>query len=451
MLVKEEADGPNLPRLQRPFRADFPSSIPCTSTGRYGIKLRHTHDRTPTARMARGEKGPSRLAVIVAWRLSTQLQQRKAVQPTLQPVTCWNRLGLCSHSLRSSAFGSRIGKLLGAKRSVTAIDIQPEDSAVFERTPSTGRITHRLRRLMTQQGNACSVCGCMIPHGRPAFAGYEDDDRPIYVGACCDSHLSELATPVYIGSNLDVRVENGQKLWRYMDFAKFTALLAQRGLYFPRADTFEDAFEGAAGLISRRGDWDRFYLNFFREAVRTVPGSDAGILMSDELIEKDARRLLGDLSRAALEARTRLVSCWHANDGESEALWRLYSPPNTIGVAVQTTVDALWNVLADHPSGVVGRIHYLNYSQTFASLNDRIFFKRKSLGHESEVRAVLPNNRETPIRGQLVACDLKNLIFRVVVSPFSPNWFSDVLRETIARYGYDLPVQTSELLEQPFF
>ena len=304
---------------------------------------------------------------------------------------------------------------------------------------------------MTQHGTACSVCNHVIPRGRPAFAGYGEDDTGLIVGACCGSRLKELATPIYVGTDLDLKIEDGQKLWRYMDFAKFTALLAQRGLYFPIASSFEDPFEGAAGLERRRADWDRFYLNFFKEAVRTVPGGDVETSIGNEVIEREATRLLGDLSRAALEARTRLVSCWHANDGESEALWRLYSPPNTIGVAVQTTVDALWNVLANHPSGVVGRVHYLDYSQTYASLNDRIFFKRKSLSHEREVRAVLPNRRENPVQGQLVTCDLERLIRYVVSSPFSPSWFTDVLRETISRYGFNLPVQTSELLDQPFF
>jgi hypothetical protein len=95
---------------------------------------------------------------------------------------------------------------------MTAIDIQPEDTAVFERTPSTGRITHPLRRLMTQRGNVCSVCDRTISLGRPAFAGYGKDDAPLYVGACCGLNLKELATLQYIGQNLDLRVDDNQKL-----------------------------------------------------------------------------------------------------------------------------------------------------------------------------------------------------------------------------------------------
>ena len=37
---------------------------------------------------------------------------------------------------------------------------------------------------------------------------------------------------------------NDIKLWRYMDFTKFMGMLCSKGLYFCRADCFEDPFEG---------------------------------------------------------------------------------------------------------------------------------------------------------------------------------------------------------------
>lgn len=46
----------------------------------------------------------------------------------------------------------------------------------------------------------------------------------------------------------DRRCAPGQKLWRYMDLAKFLALLEDRALYFARADKLGDPFEGAAGI-----------------------------------------------------------------------------------------------------------------------------------------------------------------------------------------------------------
>ena len=49
-----------------------------------------------------------------------------------------------------------------------------------------------------------------------------------------------------------------------MEFAKFVAMLQQRGLYLPSVHGLEDQFEGAIGLARRELDWDEFYLSYFR-------------------------------------------------------------------------------------------------------------------------------------------------------------------------------------------
>lgn len=335
---------------------------------------------------------------------------------------------------------------------MTEIDIQPEDQVVFERLKSTGRITHTLRRLITQQWNVCSVCDHFIFPGRPAFAGYNQDKVAIYVGACCEALLSELATPCYWRSNMDLRVPNEQPLWRYMDFSKFTAMLRQRGLYFPRADQLGDRFEGAIGLARRESDWDEFYLKFFRQAVTTPPpGYDATDLTPEE-IEGEANRLLRDFKAGARISRNTLVSCWHANTIESEALWRLYCPPPMMGVSIQTTVSRLWDATNTDESAVVGRVRYLDFRNAFSGNDrERIFCKRASLSHEMEVRAALQNDIQRPAESKLLACNLEELIEVVVISPFAPDWFSDVVSDVIERFGYSLRVRSSELKEEPFF
>jgi hypothetical protein len=77
-----------------------------------------------------------------------------------------------------------------------AINIQRADQAVFNRLKSTGRITHGLRRVMTQQWNKCLICNHVVLGGRPVFAGYDAENTPLLVGACCAERLAELATPV---------------------------------------------------------------------------------------------------------------------------------------------------------------------------------------------------------------------------------------------------------------
>jgi hypothetical protein len=108
-------------------------------------------------------------------------------------------------------------------------------------------------------------------------------------------------------------------------------------------------------------------------------------------MDKQARSLLHQTSVVASAMRRyNFVSCWHANTGESEALWRLYSPNAHSGVAIKATADSLMRSLEDCSQVRLGRVLYIDYRTGFAGTNDRIFWKRKSLAHEAEVRAVNP-------------------------------------------------------------
>lgn len=332
------------------------------------------------------------------------------------------------------------------------IDIQPDDRAVFDRLKSNGRITQGLRRMMTQQYNVCVSCQKRVPNGRPLFAGYDSDAKPLVVGACCAGRISELATPVYWYDALDLSVPDAQPVWRYMDFAKFVAMLQQGGLYFSRADKLNDPFEGASGLAKRENDWDNFYLKFFREIVVTPPPGYPKPLSSKEEVEEQAQHLLRQIKDITSTARNQLVSCWHANEIESEALWRLYCPPPAPGVAIQSTVGQLWSACADTYEARVGRVQYVDFRKTFALLqSERIFQKRMSLSHEEEVRIVLPNDFKSPLEGTVINCDLSALVSRVVTSPFAPPWFHSVVAGVVAKFGYTLDLRSSELLEQPFY
>lgn len=332
-----------------------------------------------------------------------------------------------------------------------AIELQQEDHAVFQRLSSTGHITHALRRVMTQQWNRCSVCKVTIDNRRPAFAGYQADGSPALVGACCSDRLTELSTPVYWSGTLDISIDENQSLWRYMDFSKFVSMLHQRGLYFTRAEKFSDRFEGAAGLSSRENEWDKHYLDFFRSAITTPP---PGFSLPDKPeieVVSEAAALLAQLKITYSQAKNLLVSCWHANDVESEALWQIYCPAATPGLAIRTSVSRLWDTTSSDRSSLVGRVHYMDFRKSFASGDQRIFCKRSSLSHEKEVRAILANDFRNPSDGKILDCDLDDLIEEVVISPFAPPWFGGVVKETVTRFGFKLRVRQSEISELPFY
>lgn len=67
------------------------------------------------------------------------------------------------------------------------------------------------------------------------------------------------------------------------------------------------------------------------------------------------------------------------------------------------------------------------------------------------MRAVLPNDRKGLLGYRLIQCDLNELVESVVVSPFAPPWFKQVVEETVSRFGYELRVKGSEIAEVPFY
>jgi hypothetical protein len=282
------------------------------------------------------------------------------------------------------------------------------------------------------------------------YVGYAKERRPVRVGDCCVGIVAELAERIEWKPREYEVPPHAATLCRYMDFAKFVAMLKDQGLYFSRVDQLGDPFELAKGLKDRKPAWDEYNLNFYRRLLQNPPAGFESHY-TDEQIEEAAHRLLNESYRAGEhQLLETCVSCWHENEGESEALWRLYCGTGP-GVVVQTSFGRMLYALRDEPDIAVGRIEYVDFKQYFAGLNEAVFRKRQSLSHEREVRAVHYQFGDVSQPGILVTLDLPILIKQVVVSPFAAKWLRELTRETALRYGYDLNVATSELLLEPFF
>lgn len=316
----------------------------------------------------------------------------------------------------------------------------------------TLRFTIELRRLQRDSHDKCSLCGRPFRSHECSHSGYSKDGLPIYVGDCCQWHLSETAARYSWEPRRYEQPSPKSALWRYMDFAKFTAILKDKALFFPRADLLGDRFEGAKGVIQNKTRWNEHYLRYFRQVVRTPPPGNK-FNLSDEQVEKEAQRLLLDCEILGKEAlRSTYVSCWHESEVESEALWRLYCAPPTPGLAIRTTCDSLNGSLGDDPDISIGRVQYINFQRRFVGISDAsIFRKRQSLSHEKEVRAVIHGSAASDAPGKFQPVDLGCLLTAVVISPFAPVWFESVLKETMQRFGVSASIVTSELLSEPFF
>lgn len=315
----------------------------------------------------------------------------------------------------------------------------------------TGSRNLELRRLERNFHDECCLCNAKFREGDTSHSGYAEDGTPLYVGDCCKEKLKTTALRNYWTPFPYAVPKPDSVLWRYMDFPKFVSLLKDEALYFSRLDSLGDKFEGAKGLAHKKDEWDKFYLDFFRKALLNPP-LPVNNSHTPEEIDNAAKNLLSQLENSGkFNLKTRYVNCWHQNEVESEAFWRVYAPPNSPGIAIKTTYSDLNDSLGDDPDIQIGRVKYINFSKGFAGINDSVFRKRASLSYENEVRAVIIDHEHSEELGIKVSVKLPLLLRVVVVSPFAPIWFEDVLRETMSRFNINSTIAKSELLLEPFY
>lgn len=256
------------------------------------------------------------------------------------------------------------------------------------------------------------------------------------------------------------------KVWRYMDLAKFIELLKSQSLYLSSVPTMEDEWEGA---LAENGD-------------DTTAAELAHLNTFGGTIEQ-ARNFIefGEQSNAARRACV-FINCWHRSDIESAAMWKLYEPSGR-GIAVQTTIAALSESATDDMECNLVAVKYVDFdSDQIEPYNyNRIYsYKRKSFEHEREVRlqhfdlmplrskslaemAMNPplserlNNVDyenvidynTLPAGKHFSVDLKTLVHRVVIAPEAPKWFIEIVRDVVAKYGQTFSVEASSMLKRP--
>ena len=124
-------------------------------------------------------------------------------------------------------------------------------------------------------------------------------------------------------------------LWRYMDFTKFVSLLDSSSLFFSRADLLGDPFEGV---------WTK-------ANIETLP---------DRYTADVAEIIRGSLPNLHSLTSGNFVSCWHWNEFESDAMWKIYAQLSA-GVAIKTDFASLSGSFTDDQPIYIGRVRYIDY------------------------------------------------------------------------------------------
>jgi hypothetical protein len=249
-----------------------------------------------------------------------------------------------------------------------------------------------------------------------------------------------------------------QKMYRYMEIEKLIFLITENALPLSRITLSNDPYEGSypKKIIEREK-------KEFKQILGDMKPQDYRI-DKEEFIRKSKERELS-------WRRNFFVSCWHANDYESEAMWRLYSNYQK-GIAIQTDLITLIDELPDRydnkgfKHGIqIAEVKYIDFNNPEMSFFkpgfvETYLLKRQAFNYEKEIRIFTHlhcgwGNEKIGVEPEieddyiLLNVNLKNIIKKIIIAPNSPSWYKKLILSILKKYGYDLEVENSSLAEKP--
>ncbi|WP_338452314.1 DUF2971 domain-containing protein [Niallia oryzisoli] len=243
--------------------------------------------------------------------------------------------------------------------------------------------------------------------------------------------------------DFEVPENENTKIWRYMDFTKFISLLETKSLFFARSDKFEDPYEGRLNQVT---------IDFFKlQFNKGIPSDQSDLAFESFMKEVEESR------------KVATINCWHMNEVESDAMWKLYLKNNE-GIAIQSTFKRLCEAFSLTDSEInIGKVIYEDFNNYIfplrGNLTANFLVKRKSFEHEKEIRAIHwrvsrqfgwrnLGEGKFPIvdYGENIPVDISTLIEKVYIAPNSPSWIKDLVKSMLTRYDLDsIPVKQSSL------
>jgi len=222
------------------------------------------------------------------------------------------------------------------------------------------------------------------------------------------------------------------KIWRYQDLSKFIDLILNESLYFTRVDIFDDIFEGSLPILSVIARQNQL----------------------KKLSSNDTEQKTEFWNKIGIKFKKKYaINCWHMNDFESAAMWKIYLKTNE-GIAIQSTYQRLNDCLNKLPKPVyLGIVKYIDYEKDLIDWGNRMvpfFHKRKSFLHEQELRAIIRGfDYDLNNGGIKLPIDLNLLIEKIYVAPYAPKWFNQLIKDIVV--GKNITVINSRLDDKPIY
>jgi hypothetical protein len=214
---------------------------------------------------------------------------------------------------------------------------------------------------------------------------------------------------------------DGTKIWRFIDLSKYISLLSTRTLFFSKPENLQDPYEclpPKRNLESIAFDQDgspRF-------------GSKENVQKALQMSKDDRAEVV--------------INCWHMNEHESAAMWKLYLKSEE-GVAIESTFSRFREGLLPDGDGqtYIGEVQYVDYRTARVPVGNLFYtflHKRLSFEHERELRAFRWSHEYKDVKwGVHIPVSPETLIERVRVSPTSGEWFCQVVKSITEKFGLD--------------
>lgn len=277
--------------------------------------------------------------------------------------------------------------------------------------------------------------------------------------------------------NVTQNIDKNQNLWRYMTLDRLINLLDTKKLFFTPTKYYasSDPFEGLlpkAALDAIAGVLNNSQGKLLEHIDQVQAHALLNSPFSEELKYKAALEFEKLRDEAASHAARMesvyfnlmsciVVNCWHKNDFESEAMWKLYSDSHK-GIAIQTTAESLVESVIDLRSDIIffSEIKYINYDSPSLTPGDCIvngnigpLLKRTAFEHENEARLYFVPKKnyldldEAKPAPEFIEVDINKLIHKVFISPYASEPFPSSVRCVLKMFGIsDDKIVQSELL-----
>jgi hypothetical protein len=233
-------------------------------------------------------------------------------------------------------------------------------------------------------------------------------------------------------------------IWRYVSLAQFLDMLERDALWFSQLLCLADPFEGVPAEPNLE-QWTRQL-----EELRAD-------LVADGMDPEAAQRWSMPPSYETTRLLT-CVNCWHMNEFESLAMWRIYSKD---GIAIRSTFQHLVDSVHDAKEDIlIGKVLYRDRRDP-ASVEPLTYIfepalrKGMSYAYEQELRAfVLQTPRHDdpttfPPGLNIVPMHLDVLIDGVYVAPGSAGWIKELVGRIMDQYGLRKPLESADLDARP--